>query len=385
MPHMSGKKFTILLLSVFFVTQLIRVVLVYFIDPIGIWGAPIIPGFNNYKFKQGAFLDVMKPYEYIREKPDILYIGASQNYVGFRPADDAHPEKKVYTLGLSSLSFPDLREYLRFVYKVHKPEVIYLGIRPAEFDKRGYALNRNGFSKDRLEHLANLPFACQWQGLMDSFSLQDTYYQTVKKSHNNPQATAFFDKGWDVTRGTAKEPDKNVYYQYIWAIAEQQQNLQLMPEALDCFAEIVAEAHEAEVPLVVFFTPDSVDRLAMNHIMGNYPEIQRIKSSAAAITPIYDFNLVSSLTQNRQKYYFDAGHFTAALGDRLKPMLSGTTPPEPYGYQLTPDTLNAAFAAEEAAWETWQQENADYLTALADYIEQGQAPVPGDLEKYIGF
>ncbi len=382
---MTGKKFTILLLSLFFATQLIRVVLVYFIDPIGIWGAPVIPGFNNYKFKQGSFLDVVKPYEYMREKPDILYIGASQNYVGFRPVDDEHPEKKVYTMGLSSLSFPDLREYLRFVYKVHKPEVIYLGIRPAEFDKRGYDLDRNGFSKDRLEHLANLPFAYQWQGLMDSFSLQDTYYQTVKRSRNNPQVPAFFDKGWDVQRGTANEPDKKVYYQYIWAIAEQQQALTLMPEALDCFAEIVAEAREAQVPLVVFFTPDSVDRLAMNHIMGNYPEIQRIKRLASAITPIYDFNIVSDLTQNRLDYYFDADHFKATMGDKLKPILSGASSPEPYGYLLTPKNINAAFAAEDAAWAEWQQKNSDYLTTLTNFVETNQPPAPGELENYIGF
>lgn len=382
---MTGKKFTLLILLLFFATQLIQVALAYLIDPIGMWGSPVIPGFNNYKFKQGSYLDVMKPYEYMREKPDILYIGASQNYVGFRPVDEEHPEKKVYTMGLSSLSLPDLREYLRFVYKVHKPEVIYLGLRPAEFDKRGYDLKRNGFSKDRLDNLANSALAYYWQGLLDSFSLQDIYYQTVKRSYKNPTSPAFFYRGWDVQRGTASEPDKKVYYQYIWAIAEQQENLTLVPEALDCFAEIVAESQQAGVPLVVFFTPDSVDRLAMNHIMGNYPEIQHIKSLVATITPVYDFNIVSDLTTRRQEYYFDSGHFRATMGDKLKPILAGETPPGPYGFLLTPDTMNTSFAAENATWKTWQQKNTEYLTKLESCIENSRPPVPGDFDDYIGF
>ena len=98
----SHKRFFIGVFCLCLVFQFARFALAYMIDPIGMCGSSVIRGFNHYKIKQGGYLDVYKPYEYIREKPDILYIGASQMYVGFEPVCESRPAKKVYSMGLSS-------------------------------------------------------------------------------------------------------------------------------------------------------------------------------------------------------------------------------------------------------------------------------------------
>ena len=86
----------------------------WMIDPIELWEAPIIRGFNHIKPKQGSFLDVFKPFQVVRHAPEIVYIGTSRVYVGFRPEENA------YNMGGSSLSLPDMRAYLRFIYSCQR-------------------------------------------------------------------------------------------------------------------------------------------------------------------------------------------------------------------------------------------------------------------------
>lgn len=356
-----------------------------FVDPIGICGAPVIRGFNHYKIKQGEFLDVYKPYEYIREKPDILYIGASQMYVGFEPICKEHPAKKVYSMGLSSLSLPDMREYLRFIYKVHKPEIIYMGIAPESFDRKNYDRKRSGYSKERLEALAS-PWRKGGQLLKDFLGIHDVYKLTVSASRAHKGDDVLFLCGWGTGRGRATDVHPKTYYAYLYqAVNRDCKDWDFVPESMDCIKDIVREAKDAHVPMVVFFTPNSVDRYAMIQLMGYMPEHQRIKRMVADVVPVYDFESVSELAINRQAYFYDAWHFRASLGEKLKPILEGKASPEPYGYLLTPETCDAAFAAEDAAWEKWKSENSEYVQALTECIESGRKPQVGEFAKYIGF
>lgn len=382
---MSYKRFFFSLCAVCFLALGARLFASWVVDPIGIWGAPIVRGFNHYKFKQGSYLDVYKPYEYMREKPDVLYIGASQMYVGFATDCSTHSGKKVYTLGLSSLSLPDMREYLRFVYKVHKPEVIYMGIAPESFEAKSFYRKRSGFSKKRLERLAGNLLEYYWQAIEDSMSLHDICWLTVKTSRARKGNETQFLRGWDTLRGRAEAPHPKSYYSYVWqTVTRDFKDWKEAPEAMDCLRDIVTEAREAGVPLVTFFTPCSVDRNAMMHLMGCEADYQRPKREAAQITPVYDFDTVSELTTNRQAYFYDAWHFRASLGEKLKSCLESGNP-EPYGYLLTAETVDNVLEKENEAWEKWAGENQEYLKTLQECIDTGRKPEAGDLKKYIGF
>ena len=138
------------------------------------------------------------------------------------------------------------------------------------------------------------------------------------------------------------------------------------------------------MPLVAFFVPHSVDRYAITRLMGRGADYQQPKREAASVLPIYDFALVNELTTNPRDYFYDAAHFRASLGEKLKPCLENGNP-APYGYLLTPETADAVFAKEDAAWEKWAAENQDYINALKECIETGHKPEVGEFEKYIGF
>ena len=117
------------------------------VDPIELWEAPIIRGFNHIKPKQGNFLDVFKPFQVVRHAPEIVYIGTSRVYVGFRPEENA------YNMGGSSLSLPDMRAYLRFIYSQHVPKKVFIGLDLFQFGRENMMRKREGFSQERLDTL----------------------------------------------------------------------------------------------------------------------------------------------------------------------------------------------------------------------------------------
>ena len=108
----------------------------WLIDPIELWESPVIHGFNHIKPKQAAFLDVFKPFQVRRHAPEIVYIGTSRVYVGFRPEENA------YNMGGSSLSLSDMQAYLRFIYSLHAPKRVFIGLDFFQFGHENMTLQR---------------------------------------------------------------------------------------------------------------------------------------------------------------------------------------------------------------------------------------------------
>ncbi len=127
-----------------------------------------------------------------------------------------------------------------------------------------------------------------------------------------------------------------------------------------------------------------MDLTAILLLSGEGPKLQHIKRMVSSITPVYDFDIVSDLTTNRNVYFFDAAHFRASLGEIMIQCMESNDLSS-HGYLLTPETADDAFAKENEAWEQWKAENQEYVNALKECIETGREPKVGDFEKYIGF
>ena len=382
---LSYKCFFIALLFVSTLVQVGRLVVDYVIDPIGIWGAPVIQGFNHYKTKQNNYLDVFHPYSYMREQPDVLFIGSSQINRGFAPAGTSHMEGRAYTMGFAGITLPCLREYLRFVYAVHKPKIIYLGFPLETISVERNHTKRSGFSESRLHRLSQQPWGYWMQLAEDALSLHGMHMETVKQSQIHKKEKELFFHGWYAGGGAPQPVDSHRYY-WVWglSITYVLHLEEISNEALYCLREILQDAREADVKLVVFFPPVSIDAQSLIHVMGYWPMYKKFKSAVAGLTPVYDFVTVNDMTTERT-IFCDPTHFQSPLGESLKPVLEGKAAPEPYGYYLTSETADAAFAAEDAAWEKWKSENAEYVQALTECIESGRKPKVGDFAKYIGF
>ena len=348
----------------------------WLVDPIGLWESPVIHGFNHIKPKQAAFLDVFKPFQVRRHAPEIVYIGTSRVYVGFRPEENA------YNMGGSSLSLPDMQAYLRFIYSQHAPEKVFIGLDFFQFGHENMTLQREGFSKERLDILQKGDAVTWGEAWKTSLGLTEYLKETVGSSRKNRAKEKEWERGWDAVRGERTDIDAATYYDYLHSFYETYTNFIYDPDALLCLRDILSEAKAHGVDIVLFFNPVSVDLLALQSICGRAEIFRQIKSEVAALHTVYDFAWASSLAIDREDVWLDGSHYHRPVGDRMRETMTGSVDDE-ICRVLTANTVDRYLREETEQYERWAADNSAYLRALAEAAPQ---KIPeGTLKAYIGF
>lgn len=361
-------------LGIFGVVFLVAVA-AWLVDPIELWEAPIIRGFNHIKPKQAVFLDVFKPFQVVRHAPEIVYIGTSRVYVGFRPEENA------YNMGGSALSLPDVRAYLKFIYSQHVPKTVFIGLDLFQFGHGNMVLKREGFSQERLDILRKGPISFLIEAWKTSLGMTDYLRETIRSSYKNKNNEKEWERGWDVKRGKRTNVEISAYYSVLNSFYNYT-NYVYDPNALVCLRDILsdAEAHGAEV--VLFFNPVSVDLLALQSICGRAEVFREIKAEVAKMHPVYDFAWASSLSLDREGVWLDGSHYHYPTGERMKASMTGEVNDE-ICRVLTTETVERHLREEALEYDRWAAEHFDYIQALAEAAPQ-KIPV-GALEQYLGF
>lgn len=373
---MDYRKYTLFIVSSLTVFALLTISISYIVDPIGIWGTQEILGLNQNKVKQSSYLDVFKPYEASRLKPDIIWIGTSRVYVGFTMDQLANE----YNMGASSLSLPDIRKYLHFIYNEHKPQKVYLGLDLMQFDKDHLNHPRTGFSEDRLHAINSGYISKTAMQVTDSLGIALDVPTTIKNSQMSKKN--YFILGQDIERGHSKKINPEAYYATIKQYTNTYKNFNFSTDAIKCLQEIVKEADENDVELVLFINPISVDLQLLQNIYGQQEIFYDIKKQITSFHPLYDFCWINQFDTDREQYYYDASHFRSAYGDLCREAMSGNN----NGTVIYLDRENVDYSIEQEhkILCKWINDNKDYYNALkkcsfnADLKE-------GDLKDYIGF
>ena len=349
---------------------------VWLVDPIEIWEAPIIRGFNHIKPKQAVFLDVFKPFQVQRHKPDIVYIGTSRVYVGFRPEENA------YNMGGSSLSLPDIRSYLRFIYSQHVPKKVFIGLDLFQFSRDSMTKPRDGFSEERLGILNKGRLASVGEAIETSYGMSKYLKETVRSSFENRNKKKEWERGWDVKRGVRADVDIKTYYHVLHSYHGSYTKFVYDPNALPCLHEILDEAEAHGIEVILFFNPVSVDLLALQSICGRAEDFQRIKRDLAVLHPVFDFAWASSLSIDREGVWLDGSHYHYPIGERMKASMTGEVDTG-ICRELTAETVEMHLREEAALYDRWTAEHSNYVKALARSAPE-RIPV-GSLKQYLGF
>lgn len=348
----------------------------WIVDPIELWEAPIIRGFNHIKPKQAVFLDIFKPFQVRRHRPDVVYIGTSRVYVGFRPEENA------YNMGGSSLSLPDMREYLRFIYSQHVPKQVFVGLDLFQFSCESMTMKRDGFSQERLDLLRKGNVFLFGEAWKTSFGMLGYLKETVGSSYRNQDKGKEWERGWDVTRGARADMDVKEYYYVLHSYYETYTKFAYDSDALRCLREILEDAERQDVEVVLFFNPLSVDLLALQSICGRAERFQQIKAEVAKLHPVYDFAWVTPLTMDREGVWLDGSHYHYPVGERMKESMAGNIDSE-ICRVLIAETVEEHLREEGYAYERWAAKNQEYIRALAEAAPQ---KIPdGALKMYLGF
>lgn len=372
---MGFKAYTYFILSIVVGVFLSIGIAAYVVDPIGIWGTKDIQGFNQAKVKQGSFLDIYKQYEYKRLQPDVIWIGTSRVYVGFAP-DKSQNE---YNMGLSSISLADVRKYLQFMYRNRRPKKVYIGLDLFQFGPEFRHMESAKTLDRRLEALSCGGPIQLAMAIKDSFGTRNTIWPTVKDSQaNNIQ---YFRRGWDIKRGNAAKTHAGEYYSALSSYRKTYDDFYYDEDAMNCFRDIVQDAKDNNVELVVFFNPISVDLQALQDVYGLSEEFYAIKRLVAEIHPVYDFCWVNKYTVDRVEWFYDASHFRNKYGQMCRDAMNGTE--NGTGIYLTTDNVDELLEKEKQAFSEWKKQNHDYYDALEKYSKDLNAD-SRILAEYIG-
>lgn len=319
---MLYRRLVILFVGLIGVLSFFSLGLLWFIDPVSLFGSPVVDGVNNQKNKEGIVLDIVKPYQYLRIRPKELYIGTSRVYVGFGPVPGDGVD--AYNIGASSLTLPDMLEYLKYCCAVHRPEVVYVGLDFMQFGEGNYHRRREGFSDDRLKRLAkwNNRLSRSLFMIEDSlpFARIDYLIGCYKASRAGKEEKPLFYRGCDLKRGLAEKPNEDEYKYTMESYAKTYERWDYEPESLLKLQEIVQFLHEQDVKLYLFFNPISYDLQCLIREKGKQNEFERIKKEVAKIHKVYDFAVPSEITMKRSNYY-DASHYRIDVGKRIKKIM----------------------------------------------------------------
>ncbi|MDD9899363.1 MAG: hypothetical protein OXT65_00090, partial [Alphaproteobacteria bacterium] len=91
----------------------------YIVNPLGVYGTPVIKGFNDSTPAATAYARLKKREDIKRIKPDILITGSSRADIAFDPRPELFGKNRAYNAGLPASSIREQRMMLEFAAAVH--------------------------------------------------------------------------------------------------------------------------------------------------------------------------------------------------------------------------------------------------------------------------
>jgi len=344
------------------------------IDPYGYWGTPIIRGLNEAKPFALQHQIPVKQALYRRLEPRTVLVGNSRVEVGLDPLSRQWPSamQPVYNFGMPSQSLKVSVAAMIAALHSHKPDTILLGL--DYFDFRVTAREWQAVVPAPEDRAYRTPLTDRVQMLLSLDALTDSLLAIAEQHRAWPATTtpqgfnglsdynrivaaeghaALFEKRNIENIGRLLHPEKRLRWPGAGANAEWQ-----------ALSRLRTVCRQRGIRLVLFTYPYHGDLLLGIARAGRWRELMTWRSelaqfAAAADLPLHDFTVIDATTtepvpvagdtRTRMAWYWEGGHYKAALGDRMiAAVLSGQAPHLTAGNVAARNTgLTAALRAHE--------------------------------------
>ena len=338
-------------------------------DPYGYWGGPELAGLNRYKPAAGRHLEAVKLRQIVRVQPATIVAGNSRVATGFDPESPAWAAeaKPVYNLGLPGAGTAELVDAVLQSLDQTRPRAVvfavdFVDFRVSESEWRtpvppsprpaaGAGL------REPVEVLLSL------DALADSASALPEQFK-ANPAHTNAlgfDSLAFYNDIVDAEGHAAlfeQRHRENVSgflrgpKEVRWPVPGGSRNWTSLER-------LAAECRRRGIALTLVTYPYHADLLLAFRQTGLWPAFEDWHRGLAAFsartgTPVWDFSRVSPETaepipapgdtRTRMRWYWEGGHFKAALGDVV---IADLTTDEPrLGARLSPVAVEHMLAAK---------------------------------------
>ncbi len=347
------------------------------VDPYDYWGMPTMAGVNAHRPASGKHLAVVKQRQYARQPFNAIVAGNSRVGVGIDPADPAWPTavQPVYNLGLPGKRMSGVVEEIIKASDIRKPRVIYVGI-----DFIDFRLTPERWSQGPPP---DAPVPATWRKWLEVALSLDALNDSVLSlaAQRDEKTPHILPNGFN----NLAEYDDLVAQDGHFLLFEQRNRENVGkyvtgPKAVsypgsgrnDAWAaldQLATYAKSQGIRLVLFTYPYHAELRLSLHVAGLDPAYaewlaQLANFGARNHVPVYYFSVLSSETQEtvpvesdrttQLRYYWEAGHFKAALGHlMIADMVSATAPR--FGRRLLPADVAPLLAADARALRAFEQ------------------------------
>jgi hypothetical protein len=363
----------------------------FLIDPYDVWHGKRIAGINAYKPSVGRHLRPAKLQQAMRADAAILIAGNSRVGVGIDPASGSWRDGgAAYNLGLAGNGLSSVAAAVTTIAKARQPVFVYFGLDFLDF--RLTAADRAaGFPaspepgvqhpRDYLELLLSLDATgdslatLAEQRRSNAVDLRPDGYNSLAEFNDTVAAEGHYAlfqqrEGENVARLLANGESYG-------GGADDMANTRL--------SAFLHDMRARKVDVVLFTYPYHAELLAAFDAAGLWPEFERWKRdladiASAAGVPLWDFAVLTAETsetvpaagdtRTRMHYYWEAGHFKAALGDLVMARMTGSA--GSFGTLLTPGTVDAVIKGERQALAAYKAENPEIAARLAGRVESSR-------------
>lgn len=315
--------------------------LAWFVDPYAYWNSPTVEGVNRYRPASGKHLEAVKLRQYARLSPNTIVTGNSRVDVGFDPGSAVWPKgmQPVYNLGFPGYGVEGVTRTVEKALFVSQPRTIFIGLDFLDFRLRG---------DERAQRKKPLP-SPDWQDrlsldvklLISIDALTDTLSALAEQYKRYPaditpqgfNSLAQYHNLVDTEGHAALFHQRN--RENIKAYLAGSKTVRLPGDGNPNFAALrnLAETAKRKRIVLVFFTyPYHADILLSFRKTGLWPAYEDWLRDLAAFSAdnhvlTYNFTRIDAVTgepvpvrgdtKTTMEWYWEAGHFKSALGDRM--------------------------------------------------------------------
>lgn len=341
--HRLVVAFLMLLAAVFALTVIM--------DPYDFWGTPRIAGLNAFRPEANTQLVLMKARQFARARARTIIAGNSRVQVGFDPNSQAWPARMrpVYNYGMPGMTFPGLVANLERALAARPPATLIVGLYLLDF-RVSQAQWRAWRPADaapprtlatRVGDIAQVSFSLP--------ALADSLTEFAEQHRRHPRDVTAL--GFEAPGGyegiAATDGEATLFAQRN---RENYSNYRTGPKAVrwpgpggsDAWAaldHLERTARAKGVRMILFTYPYHADILVGLDRAGLLPALLDFRRAVAAFAAARgvearNFTEVNAFTtervpapgdlRTRTRWYWEAGHFKAALGDQLLARLRPT-------------------------------------------------------------
>jgi len=363
--------------------------LAWFVDPYAYWNSPTVEGINRYHPASGKHLEAVKLRQYARLSPNTIITGNSRVDVGFDPASSAWPQgmQPVYNLGFPGYGVEGVVRTVEKALFTSQPRTIFVGLDFLDF-------RLDGDEQVRTERLS----APDWQEraaldaklLISIDALTDTFSALAEQRARYPaditpqgfNSLSEYHSVVDAEGHAALFRQRN--RENIKAYLEGSKTVRRPGGDNPNFAmlqRLVETAKRKRIVLVFFTYPYHADILLSFRSSGLWPAYEDWVRDLAAFSArnhvlTYDFTRIDEVTgepvpaqgdtKADMKWYWEAGHFKSALGDRMIMIMNSSLDDR---LVLTPESVNARLSELSEGLAAYGKQHPEALQRIDEAFE----------------